>query len=183
MNFLVLRSCRSRCANRVSIGVFLFFAVLTGATADEVGVRHVTPESVIRYLQQDLFVTPGMGFRKVRIGSTFEQVMQAWGNPNKSSSSDIGAKKAWVYSVDRGSEISVSGSTKVESIEVSGSFNSPFSSIEGANFGMTPHQVISIYGKPADEGKLAKLRYPDRGIVFVFKSGALTSMRVFPPDS
>lgn len=172
---------RSGCAHLISIIASLLIAALPGSTiADEADAPQVTPETVIRYLQQDVFISPGIGFQKVRIGDAFDQVAKTWGNPNKAYDSDVGSKTAWVYFLGRGSEIALSGGTKVDSIEVTGSFNSPFSSIEGASFGMTPHQVISIYGKPADEGNLSKLRYPKKGIAFGFKSGALHSIRVFP---
>lgn len=160
----------------------LFLAAAAGTvSADNTGMLRITPESVIRYLQQDLFVTPGVGFQKVRIGQTFKQVALAWGNPNKAYDSDVGSETAWVYKIGRDSEIAVSGTTRVSSIKITGTFNSPFSSTEGANFGMTPHQVIGIYGKPSGDENLVKLRYPGKGITFGFKSGALRSMRVFRP--
>ena len=162
----------------------LFFATAANTvSADNTGMLRITPESVIRYLHQDLFVTPGVGFQKVRIGQTFQQVASAWGNPNKAYDSDVGSEIAWVYQIGRDSEIAVTGSRRVSSIVISGTFNSPFSSTEGVNFGMTPHQVIGVYGKPAGDEDLVKLRYPKKGITFGFKSGALRSMRVYRPGS
>lgn len=164
-------------------GVPLYLAMATSTvSADNTGLLRITPESVIRYLHQDLFVTPGVGFQKVRIGQTFQQVALAWGNPNKAYDSDVGSETAWVYQIGRDSEIAVTGGTRVSSIKITGTFNSPFSSTEGANFGMTPHQVIGIYGKPVGDDDLVKLRYPKKGIIFGFKSGALRSMRVFRPS-
>jgi len=142
----------------------------------------ITLESAIRYLQQDIFISPGVGFQKVQVGQSFQNVALVWGNPNQAYDSDVGSRIAWVYRIDRESEIALTGRTKVESIDITGSFSSPFKSREGANFGMTPHQVISIYGKPAEDGNLVKLRYPDKGITFGFKNGALRTMRVFSPQ-
>ena len=153
----------------------------TGSAAGT-GTFQFTPESVIRYLHQDLFISPGVGFEKVQIGQTFQQVALAWGDPNKAYKSEINSKTEWIYRIERDSEIAVSGGSKVSSIEVTGSFNSSFATREGVNFGMTPHQVIGIYGRPAGNESLAKLRYPDRGITFGFKSGSLQSMKVYSPD-
>ena len=162
-----------------------FAAILTlysgSGWSDSTGVLRITPESVIRYLHQDLFISPGVGFDKVRIGYTFQQVELAWGNPNKTYDSDVGSKTAWVYEIGRDSEIAVSGGTRVTSIEILGSFNSPFSTTQGANFGMTPHQVIGIYGKPSGTEDLARLRYPEKGITFNFKSGALQRIKIYSP--
>ena len=152
-----------------------------GAT-QSTGMTRITPESVIRYIHQDLFISPGTGFHKVQIGHTFQQVALAWGQPNKTYDSDVGGKTAWVYRIDRDSEIAVSGGTRVRSIEVTGSFNSQFATSEGANFGMTPHQVIGIYGRPSGDDDLVKLRYPDKGITFGFKNGALRYMNVYPAE-
>lgn len=165
------------------IALATLMALWTGTTsADSAGGLRITPESVVRYLNQDLFISPGVGFDKVRIGHTFQQVARAWGNPNKSYDDDLGSKTAWVYKIGRDSEIAVSGGTRVYSIEITGSFNSPFSTSQGANFGMTPHQVIGIYGKPSGSENLEKLRYPNKGITFRFKGGALQWMKVYSPD-
>ena len=172
-----------RYSYRIYTGCLLTAIVASSTSAEQVKTPPITPESVIRYLQQDVFISPGVGFKKVQIGHGFQQVLLAWGNPNRTYESDVGSRIAWVYSVDHNSEIALSGRTKVESIQITGSFNSPFGSSEGANFGMTPHQVISIYGNPAEEGNLVKLRYPRKGIAFGFKNGALQTIRVFSPSS
>jgi hypothetical protein len=162
------------------IGCILAILAVGAAMAEQ---PRITLESAIRYLQQDIFILPGVGFQKVQVGHSFQHVALTWGNPNQAYDSDVGSRIAWVYRVDNASEIALTGSTRVESIDISGSFNSSFTSREGANFGMTPHQVISIYGKPAEEGNLVKLRYPDKGITFGFKNGALRTMRVYSPKS
>jgi hypothetical protein len=165
---------------RALAGCLLAILAAGSATAEQ---PRITLESAIRYLQQDIFISPGVGFQKVQVGHSFQHVALTWGNPNQAYDSDVGSRIAWVYRVDNDSEIALIGSTRVESIEITGSFNSSFTSSEGANFGMTPHQVISIYGRPAEDGNLVKLRYPDKGIAFGFKNGALRTMRVFSPKS
>ena len=156
-------------------------AVIGGAEAESTTPR-ITPEAVVRFLMQDLFVSPGIGFQKVQIGQAFTQVAESWGNPNKTGESSDTGYVVWEY--DTGdSKIRVAGGPKVTSIKVIGTLNSPFTSSEGASFGMTPQQVITIYGSPTDPNNLAKLRYPDKGIEFGFEHGALKWMSVFSPKS
>ena len=165
--------------------LLIIFSVAFSAQpkADEsVATPRITPETVIRYLQQDVFIKPGVGFRKVSIGRTFQEVMQTWGNPNKAYDSDVGSRIAWVYQLDNDSQVAITGKDIVESIEITGSFNSPFSTSQGATFGMTPHQVISMYGAPTGGSNLAKLNYPDKGIAFGFRNGSLHHVKVFAPN-
>ena len=155
--------------------------VIGGAVADSTTPR-ITPEAIVRFLMQDLFVSPGIGFEKVHIGQTFTQVAESWGNPSKAGESSDTGYVVWEY--DTGdSKIRVAGGSKVTSIRVIGTLNSPFTSSEGASFGMTPQQVITIYGYPTDPNNLAKLRYPNKGIEFGFEHGALKWMSVFSPKS
>ena len=174
-------SFRCRCVS-IALAGCLLTAVFASTAAAQSAAPRITAETVVRYLQKDLFISPGVGFQKVRIGNTFEQVARVWGLPNKKlESSEAGSQVIWVYNIDSDSEIALAGSSKVSTIRVLGSFNSPFSSREGAHFGMTPHQVISIYGAPADAGNLTRLRYPKKGIAFAFEQGALRAMQVKPP--
>lgn len=139
----------------------------------------VTAETVLRYLQKDYFLSPGIGFQKVQIGNSFNQVAQAWGQPNKKlESTEAGTRVVWIYDVGQDGQIAVAGGASVRTIRVLGSFNSPFSSTEGARFGMTPHQVITIYGQPLDPDDLTRLSYPGKGIAFAFENGGLKAMQV-----
>ena len=167
---------------RIILASWLLASVyISGVEADSTTPR-ITPEAVVRFLLQDSFVSPGIGFQKVKIGQTFKQVAENWGNPNKAGESSDTGYVVWEY--DAGdSKIRVSGGSTVTSIKVIGSLNSPFSSSEGASFGMTPQQVITIYGSPTDPSNLAKLRYPGKGIEFGFEHGALKWMSVFSPKS
>ena len=141
----------------------------------------ITPEKVVRYLSQDLFLSPGVGFKRVQVGHPFVQVKRVWGKPNRGfESSEVGNKVIWVY-LANDSSISLTGGSRVKAIRVEGSFTSPFSSSEGAQFGMTPQQVISIYGPPKEKDNLVHLSYPSKGIEFKFEHGGLKWMRVFSP--
>ena len=167
---------------RIIIASCLFAgAVMGGAVADSTTAR-ITPEAIVRFLMQDLFVSPGIGFEKVQIGQTFTHVAKSWGHPNKAAKPSETGYVVWEY--DTGdSKIRVAGGSKVTSIKVIGTLNSPFASSEGASFGMTPQQVITIYGAPSNSNNLAKLRYPDKGIEFGFEHGALKWISVFSPKS
>lgn len=153
--------------------------------AQETAAPRITAETVIRYLQKDLFLSSGVGFQKVQIGHTFKRVSETWGLPTKGyESTDTGSRVVWIYRA-AGSEIVLTGTSIVKTItvRVAGSLGSPFSSSQGAQFGMTPHQVISIYGIPAEADDLTQLSYPGKGIEFGFVHGGLNWMRVFSPKS
>ncbi len=177
-NFASRRSSKGRI---IIASCLLASVVMGGAEADSTTAR-ITPEAIVRYLMQDMFISPGVGFQKVQIGQTFTQVAESWGNPNRADRPTETGYVVWEY--DAGdSKIRVAGGSKVTSIKVIGTLNSPFTSSEGASFGMTPQQVITIYGSPSDSNNLAKIRYPNRGIEFGFEHGALKWMSVFSPKS
>lgn len=184
MNFILLAICNLGHKSRIVVTVGLFAALVVNSHAEaQSDVPRITPETVVRYLSQDLFLVPGVGFKKVQIGHAFIQVAQVWGTPNKGfESSDTGNKVVWLY-LAKDSSISLTGGSTVKTIRIEGSFNSPFASSEGAHFGMTPHQIISIYGPPDESDGLTQLSYAAKGIEFSFEHGALKWMRVFSPKS
>lgn len=162
--------------------VIALWVIAPGVATAQTITPQITVESVLRYLQKDLFISPGIGFRKVQIGQSFDQVARSWGYPNKKhESTEAGVSTTWIYIVDKDSQIAVAGGTNVTTIRVLGSLNSPFSSSEGAQFGMSPHQVITIYGAPRDQGNLTTLSYPEKGIAFAFEHGVLIAMQVTSP--
>lgn len=137
-------------------------------------------ESILRYLEQDLSIQPGVGFRKVRLGQSFASVAQIWGRPSSTERSGLlKVTNKWYYRAGDTQIILVGGKT-VESIEVSGRFNSPFQTTEGARFGMSPHQVTAIYGLPNRSEGLTYFGYTHRGIEFAMQNGTVRALRVFP---
>lgn len=169
----------------------LLAAVVPGVSQGDATVPQITPETVVRYLQQDIFISPGIGFDKVKIGQPFAEVAAAWGVPDEASGHDPAQKNAeatgtdggieWVYLAGRDSRITLTGGSNVNTITVEGSLSSPFASAEGANFGMTPQQVISIYGPPTTSGSLTQIDYSSQGVAFGFEHGSLKTIRVFNP--
>lgn len=140
----------------------------------------VPGELVTKYLQQDIFLKPGIGFDRVRIGDSFEQVQRRWGRPESvRGTSFLGTGKAWVYGAGQNAVVIVSGGKKVKGIEIVGDVNSPLQSSDGVRFGMTPQQVTTIYGPTAADAALTTLTYANRGIKLTFKAGGLRSMYVF----
>ncbi len=170
--------------NKIRIAACLIItASATQSVVAQSDTPRITPETIVRYLSQDLFLSPGVGFKQVQVGQPFARVAQVWGTPSKGfESSETGNKVVWLY-LARNSSISLTGGSNVKTIRIEGSFNSPFASSEGAHFGMTPHQVISIYGRPEENEDLTHLSYPSKGIEFSFEHGGLKWMRVFPPKS
>lgn len=179
---IYLFACANK--NRIAVSIFLLTAmVIHNSVGAQSNAPRVTPETIARYLSQDIFLSPGIGFKQVQLGHAFVQVAQVWGTPNKGfEDTETGSKVVWVY-LAKDSTISLTGGSSVKAIRVEGSFNSPFASSEGAHFGMTPHQVISIYGPPETNDDLTNISYPSKGIEFSFEHGGLKWMRVFSPKS
>ncbi len=128
-----------------------------------------------------MFIAPGIGFKRVKIGDSFEEVLSAWGKPQAQKTALLSRKKQWYYSVNDTTVIMVEGKKTVEGITVSGGMTTPFETTEGARCGMAPYQIVTIYGA-APEGDLQeKLDYPRRGIAFEFQGGAVRTITVSAP--
>ncbi len=142
--------------------------------------QQVSSESVLRDLEQDLNIQPGYGFKKVRLGYTFNQVSSVWGQPSNVQQFPLfGVTKKWSY-IAGSTRIVLVGNNVVESIEVIGDFSSPFQTSEGVRFGTSPHQIIAVYGRPDAAKGLEHLTYNRRGIEFAMENGNLRALRVFP---
>lgn len=136
-------------------------------------------ELVTDYLERDIFLRPGVGLEKVRIGISFDRALQQWGPPtSKSGNEFIGHE--WTYDVAGHTRITLKGRYKVEAIRVAGGVNSPYLTTEGASFGMARHQLATIYGP--EESDSSKVEYDDRGIGFKLDQGQVSEIRIFPPD-
>lgn len=135
-------------------------------------------EIVTDYLGQDVFLRPGVGLKKVRIGMDFKQILQAWGRPTIVEKNDIGGTR-WTYQIADHTRITLLGGNKVGTITIAGEFNSPYVTTEGAGFGMARHQIASIYG-PSDTDS-DEIDYDNRGIGFVLERGQVSEMKVFSP--
>jgi len=136
-------------------------------------------EMVTDYLDQDIFLRPGVGLKNVKLGMPFEGVLRAWGEP---ASRDGGTwtDPRLVYKVGNHTRIVLSGDDSVESIRVEGDVSSPYTTTEGASFGMAQHQLATIYG--AREARSGKVTYAKRGIGFVLTQGQVSEIRIFYPD-
>ena len=166
-------------AVRLLIGaVALFYGTLLPAQ-----VPYQAPGEVItRYMQQDIFIRPGVGFRRVQLGHSFVRVAQTWGEPmGMRRSGFFRNKRVWGYQVGPNTEVLLSGPSSVTAIEVRGTMASAFQSTEGARFGMTPQQITSIYGRP-DNREEDRYSYFRRGVEFDFESGVVRKIRVVPPE-
>ncbi len=139
----------------------------------------ITAETVIRHLQQDRQLLPGVGFRKIRLGHSFDHVARTWGPPTQRRSKLF--SKTWEYRVGNGTRVILRGRKQVSSIEVEAAYDSELRSAEGARFGMATYQVVSIYGPP-DRNTGDTLIYARKGIEFGFAQGALRTVKVVAPD-
>ena len=124
-------------AGRLLIGAI---ALIHGALLEAQAPPPATGEVITRYLQQDIFIRPGVGFRSVQLGHSFVQVAQVWGEPvGMRRTGFFRSNRIWGYQVGPNTEVLLSGPSRVTTIEVRGTMGSAFQSTEGARFGMTPH--------------------------------------------
>lgn len=162
-------------AGRLLVGAI---ALIHGAFSEAQAPPPATGEVITRYLQQDIFIRPGVGFRSVQLGHSFVQVAQTWGEPvGMRRTGFFRSNRIWGYQIGPNTEVLLSGPSRVTTIEVRGTMASTFQSTEGARFGMTPQQIRSIYGRP-DSSEGHRFTYSRRGVEFDFESGVLRKIRV-----
>lgn len=135
-------------------------------------------EMVTDYLEQDIFLRPGAGLKKVNLGMSFEAVLQAWGEPDSRDRRNVFGNE-WTYEIGDNSRIVLSGGDSVETMRIMGDINSPYTTTEGASFGMPQHQLATIYG--AREAESGKVNYSERGVGFTLDQGQVSEIRIFSP--
>lgn len=135
-------------------------------------------EMVTDYLEQDIFLRPGVGLKKVKLGMSFEAVLQAWGEPDRRERRNVFGNK-WTYEIGDDSRIVLAGGDNVETMRILGGINSPYTTTEGASFGMPRHQIATIYG--ARETESSKVNYSERGVGFTLDQGQVSEIRIFAP--
>ncbi|MBS1269100.1 MAG: hypothetical protein MAG794_00043 [Gammaproteobacteria bacterium] len=133
---------------------------------------------VTDYLQRDIFLQPGVGLKKVKIGTAFDRVLQTWGPPTQKKRDNIFGNR-WTYKIADHTMITLIGGDSVEVMNITGKFTSPYVTTEGASFGMAQHQLATIYGPKETDSE--RLNYNDRGIGFVLDHGQVSKIRLFPP--
>jgi hypothetical protein len=171
--------------NKIRLLACALYCLLCGTSiAQTTPDRPVTPSDlVLHYLQQDMFLHPGSGFQRVRIGQTFDQAAKVWGNPKNEQRQRLNATKKWVYEAGDGTVLTLSGKQAIESITVAGASSSLYQSAQGARFGMTPGEVARLYPGSLPRDQVKQLSYPRLGISFGFANGTLAAMQVFAPPS
>jgi opacity protein-like surface antigen len=134
-------------------------------------------ELVTDYLRQDIFLRPGVGLEKVKIGTPFTQVLKVWGRPTGKGGGISGNE--WTYQLGGSTKITLSGDSKVKTMEVTGGLSCPYVTTEGASFGMAVYQLATIYGSaPVNSGTVT---YDHRGIGFVLDHGQVSGIQLFAP--
>lgn len=134
---------------------------------------------IVEYLNQDIFLRPGVGLKQIHIGMRFDQVRAIWGPPTHTDRHGLLDNK-WSYKVGPRSRIVLIGEQHVQFMHVAGGIGSPYLTTEGASFGMPTYQVTRIYGRRKLDSS-GDLTYPRRGIGFNFDHGRLSEIRVFRP--
>lgn len=170
---------RDKRARFVLVTAFLSALLVPPAGTGQTQAPPSAAEIVTDYLNQDIFLRPGVGLKQVSLGMPFEQVLQTWGKPTRTDRHNLIDKK-WVYEFANHTRIAVIGGDNVEAMRVQGGLDSPYVTTEGASFGMPKHQLITIYG--AVNAESDKVIYNERGVGFVLKWGQISEIRIFPPD-
>ena len=144
---------------------------------DKKGSKQPTAaEMVTDYLRQDIFVHPGVGLKKVKIGMPFNQVLRAWGPPTSKGGT---VDNQWTYQVGNDTKITLFGDNEVKVMKIAGGFNTPYVTTEGASFGMPQYQLATIYGSAKEVA--GRIMYNHRGIGFVMDRGQVSEIQVFAP--
>jgi len=141
-------------------------------------------QALLTYLQQDIFLTPGVGLKKVKIGQPIALVIQAWGQPlQQKSSGFVGRIQQWLYRGLGNTDIIVfSQSQRVTRLSFRARLVSPYQTVNGLQFGMQPVQVRSLLGVgQSDNGQ--RLAYPKKGLAVEFKEGRVQIISIFAPNS
>jgi hypothetical protein len=136
----------------------------------------------LKYQNEPTTVTEGEGLKDVKLGMRFAAVLKRLGKPAKQKGFHIlGRTRSWVYRLDAHTQLQLTGHNTVETISLRGTPQSPYTTTAGAHFGMPAFQIRTFYG--TDTARIARgiLDYPFRGIRFIFHSGSLGEITVYPP--
>ena len=156
--------------------------IFTNSAVAQSTTSTIPYDYIAQYLQRDIFLQPGVGFERVQIGQSFDHVLQAWGPPQATRKRGFFRKtNEWFYGGGKDTVVSVKGKDVVSEIKIRGTFTTPFQTVDGARFGMAPHEIVSIYGRNADSSP-ANLTYADRGVGFEFADGAVSAIIVAAPQ-
>ncbi|MCG6871508.1 MAG: hypothetical protein LJE84_04380 [Gammaproteobacteria bacterium] len=152
----------------------------SAAPADPINRRRA--EFISHLLQADVHVRAGQGLKAVRVGSSFQAVLKAWGRPIRSEDGHLLGTNKWYYRADYFTEVRVDGKKFVEKIVLRGKPGSPFQTTRGAGFGMPAFQISALYGAGRASRDKSLIAYPQLGISFRFASGALEGIEVYAPS-
>ncbi len=153
------------------------------AAAQAPNAPSLTGDIILGYLQRDVFLNPGRGLQKVKIGQAFTRAANTWGPPKRIKKRMLSANQSWIYQSDDGTLLILNGEKTIERITVTGKPNSQYQTVDGVRFGMTPKDVVGFYSGPRPVGGVKRLAYPRRGIAFDFKHGKLHSIDVHAPTA
>ena len=156
-------------------------AIFTNSALAQSTTSTIPFDHIAQYLQRDIFLRPGVGFERVQIGQSFDHVLQAWGQPQATRKRGVFRNThEWFYGGGKDTVVSVTGKKIVSEIKIRGTFTTPFQTVDGARFGMAPHEIVTIYGRNADSSPTS-LTYASRGVGFEFADGAVSAIIVAAP--
>ena len=168
----------------VLILVAISGGILLGLHSQPTGGNSPSEQLLRRYLAQDIFLQPGIGLKRVKIGDNLNAILKTWDNLKavRELGGDI-PQQQLTYQAESNTRIIISGTTTVLKIAVVGGPGSSYRTQRGAHFGMPLHQVALLYrGLGQQASSTDTLSYPSQGIYFGFKGGRLVSIIIVSPD-
>lgn len=168
-------------------GRYLLACLTAGALAAAFAETPVVPAApnaadiATHFYGQDIFITPGRGFRAVQIGAPFQAAVQAWGPPQQVEEHPLfGVSRRATWAAGTDGKVILSGFARIQEIEIQGGPTVSLQTVEGVRLGMPAYQIATIYG-PAGSSSESQITYPARGIAFALSSGLVAAMKVFAP--
>ena len=164
--------------------VALQAALLLGLHSQPTGGYSPSEQLLRRYLAQDIFLQPGIGLKRVKIGDNLSAILKTWDNliAVRELGGDI-PQQQLTYQAESNTRIIISGTTTVLKIAVAGGPGASYRTQRGAHFGMPLHQVRMLYRDLNEQAdSTGTLGYPSQGIYFGFKSGRLVTIIIVSPE-
>jgi hypothetical protein len=168
--------------------LLLLFAASLGLQSTTLHAQSITIDNseyrqkVLQYLASDYFITEGVGIKRTYIGQGQAQMLKALGKPLKIEKPGILSDDRYYYfKLDNETNLQVGVKNKsVQAIAFSGPVSSQFTTVKGARFAMSPHEILNLYGRTAVDGQ--SLIYKKLGVRFDFENSRLKIIRIFRPQ-
>lgn len=160
--------------------LILCLAYFPAAQAEKLSAQE-RYDLVLDLLVNDSLIEEGIGLERVKIGESMRLVAERLGTPSKTASL-VDGLQTWIYELDSGTQLAISGTDIVKLLSFKGGPNSLYVTRRGASFGMPYSQIISLYGQPDNTDTSTRLNYSSTGVSFVQERGATRVIEIYAPQ-